>query len=78
MAGLAPERHAALAKRKNKRSLLCMLRDARKDLAHHGKASFMGKEAKKAIEAAECELRTRCIEIPKEGEETAQWERRKE
>jgi len=77
MAGISAEGYAVEAKRKNKRTLLCMLRDARMKLAHHGKPSFMGKEAMKAIDAAQAELHSRGIEIPVEGQETAQWDRKK-
>jgi hypothetical protein len=74
--GLSPEAYALAAKVKNKRSLLCMLRDARRKLRQHGKRSFSGKEAKKEIAAAEAELTARGMEIPPEGKETAAWDRR--
>ena len=63
------------AKGKNKRSLYCMLRDARKQLKHNGKTSFSGREAKKAIAAAEKEIGNRGYAIPAEGQETVEWER---
>lgn len=78
MDGLSPEAYAREAREGNRRELLCMLRDARKKLAHHGKKSFAGKEAKKAITAAEDELKRREFPIPPEGEETAEWDRKKE
>jgi hypothetical protein len=67
MAGISPDSYAAEAKKRNKRQLLCMLRDARKKLIHHGPRSFMGREARKATEAAAAELRRRGIEIPAAG-----------
>jgi hypothetical protein len=67
MAGRPAQAYAAEAKKRNKRQLLCMLRDARKQLIHHGPRSFMGREAKKATEAAAAELRRRGIEIPAAG-----------
>jgi hypothetical protein len=75
--GISPEGYATMAKEKNKRSLFCMLRDARRKLKHHGKRSFMGKEAKKEIAAAEAEIRRRSLSIPPEGEETAPWDKKK-
>src|SRR5262249_31825687 len=76
-AGISPEGYAKEAKEKNRRALLCMLRDARKKLAHHGKRSFSGKEAKKAIAAAEKEIRGRGLPVPSEGQETAEWDKKK-
>ena len=73
--GLSPETYAATAKSKNKRSLFCMLRDARKQLTHNGKSSFSGREAKKAITAIEKEISNRGYSVPIEGQETAEWER---
>jgi hypothetical protein len=75
--GISKEGYAALAKGKNRRALLCMLRDARKKLAQHGKRSFSGKEAMKEIAAAEAELKSRSLTVPPEGEETAEWEKKK-
>ncbi len=60
---------------KTRRQLLIWLRDARKAFRHHGRKSLSGKDAKKEIEAAENELRSRGIEIPVPGTETAEWER---
>jgi hypothetical protein len=68
-----PAAYAADAKRRNHRQLHCMLRDARQKLKHHGKRSFAGKEAKKALAAAEAELRSRGLDLPPVGEETAKW-----
>jgi hypothetical protein len=76
VAGLSPAAYAADAKRKNKRQLLCMLRDARRKLAHHGKRSSSGKEAKKEIAEAEAELTRRAIAIPPAGQETAAWDKK--
>jgi hypothetical protein len=75
--GITKEGYAALAKGKNRRALLCMLRDARKKLAQHGRRSFSGKEAMKEIAAAEAELKNRRLTVPPEGEETAQWDKKK-
>jgi hypothetical protein len=46
--------------------LLCILRDARKKLAHRGERSFSGKVARKEV-AAEAELKARGMDIPPEG-----------
>jgi hypothetical protein len=64
-------------KGKNRRRLLCMLRDARRQLAHHGRRSLMGKKAKEVIAVAEAELKRRGIDVPPEGQETIEWDRRK-
>jgi hypothetical protein len=77
MEGTSLESYARMAKEKNRRSLFCMLRDARKKLAHHGRHSFMGREAKKEIAAAEAEIRNRGSAVPAEGEETKEWEKTK-
>jgi hypothetical protein len=76
-AGNSAESYARQAEKMNRRQLLCMLRDARKKLARHGKRSFSGKEAKKAIRAAEAELARRGLPIPEEGKETAEWDKKK-
>jgi hypothetical protein len=76
-AGISPEGYAEDARRRNKRQLLCMLRDGRKKLAHHGKRSFAGKEAKKEVAAAEAELRRRGLTIPPESQETTGCDRKK-
>lgn len=57
------------ARRRNNRQLRCMLRDAREHLEHHGRHSFMGKEAKKRLSAAEAEFHRRGIPLPPPGEE---------
>lgn len=75
--GIAPEGYAKMAKEKNRRALMCMLRDAREKLAHHGKRSFMGKEARKEIEAAEAEIQNRGYAVPDPGQETAEWTKAK-
>lgn len=75
--GISPEGYARMAKEKNRRALMCMLRDARKKLAHHGQRSFSGKEACKEIDAAEAEIKNRGYTVPLEGEETKEWDRRK-
>ncbi len=75
--GISLEGYARMAKEKNRRALLCMLRDARKKLAHHGRRSFMGKEAKKEIAAAEAEIDNRGYSIPEPGQETKEWEKTK-
>ena len=64
--GLPPECYAQKASGCTKRSLEKMLRDARRKLAHHGRRSFMGKQALKAIQAAEAEMKRRGLVIPKE------------
>jgi hypothetical protein len=74
--GVSPEACALKARGKNRRGLMCMLRDARKKFQQHGKRSFSGKEAKKEIAAAEEELGRRGLPIPREGEETAEWDRK--
>ncbi len=68
--------YAILAREKSSLQLHCMLRDARQQLKHHGARSFVGKQAKKEIAAVEEEMRTRNIDVPPEGQETAQWEKR--
>ena len=78
MGGISPEGYARIASEKTRRSLLCMLRDARKKLVHHGRHSWMGKQAKIEIAAAEAELTSRNMPIPAEGQETIQWEKPKE
>jgi hypothetical protein len=70
------EAQADAVKGKNRRQLLCMLRDARRQLAHHGRRSLMGKKAKEVIAAAEAELQRCGIDIPSEGQETIEWDRR--
>jgi hypothetical protein len=74
---LPPESYARMAREKKRRGLLCMLRDARKKLAQHGKRSFSGKEARKEIAAAEGEIKNRGYAIPEPGQETKEWERAK-
>jgi hypothetical protein len=76
-AGRSQASYAADAKKRNLRQLACMLRDARKKLKHHGRHSFMGREAKKELAAAEAEYRNRNLEISAEGEETRKWEKAK-
>jgi hypothetical protein len=76
--GVSPEQYAAEAAGKNRRSLLTMLRNARRKFAHHGKRSFLGKEAVKEIAAVEAELRHRGLPIPPEGQETVEWDKKKE
>jgi hypothetical protein len=76
MNGLPFEAYATAAKGFSKRLLLCVLRDARKRLAHHGRRSFMGREARKEIEAVVAELGNRGMEAPPEGRETEQWDRK--
>ncbi len=58
-----------------RRQLLCRLRDARRKLAHHGRRSFMGKEAKRELGAVLAELARRGVEPPPPGQETAEWGR---
>ncbi len=62
--GLPPEYYAHKASNLTRRSLEKMLRDARKKLAYHGRRSFMGKQALKAIQAAEAEMRRRGHVLP--------------
>ena len=76
--GISSLGYARSAKEKNKRSLHVMRREARKKLAHHGRRSFAGKEAKKEITAAEAEIANRGYRIPDEGQETASWDRPKQ
>jgi hypothetical protein len=63
-AGISVEGYSRMAREKNKRALLCMLRDARKKLKHNGRRSFSGKEARKEIAAAEAELKRRGLDVP--------------
>jgi hypothetical protein len=63
-AGISVEGYARMAREKNKRALLCMLRDARKRLKHNGRRCFSGKEARKEIAAAEAELKRRGMDVP--------------
>src|SRR5206468_1476174 len=63
--------YARTAEQCNERSLCVMLREARRKLKHHGRRSLMGKEAKKESAAAEEEFRSRRLEVPAEGLETA-------
>lgn len=76
-AGISSEGFASLARDKNKRQLFCMLRNARQKLKHHGRKSFLGKEAKKEIAAAEAELKARKLAVPNEGQEMPAREEKK-
>jgi len=68
--------YALDARNMNRRQLLCSLRNARKRVKHHHGGSSAGKEAKKLIEAVRDELKQRGMEIPPEGQETAEWDRK--
>jgi len=68
--------YALDARNMNRRQLLCSLRNARKRVKHHHGGSTAGKEAKKLIEAVQDELKQREMEIPPEGQETAEWDRK--
>ncbi len=46
------------------RSLVVALRNAKKELAWHGRESWCGKEAKKEIAALEAEFKRRGLELP--------------
>jgi hypothetical protein len=69
MAGRTKESYARAASVLSKRGLMCMLRDARQQLAQHGKRSFCGKEAKK-------EIQKRGLTVPIEGKETVEWDQK--
>ncbi len=61
--GLAPEVYASEAQGKTRHQLHKQLSQARRNVQHHGRHSFVAREARKEIAAIEAEMRSRGMAI---------------